>query len=311
MLPKADSSELSVAVNIGELKATRTFTDTFGDKSKIGILITDAAANTTKVYTPKSGVYTYNSTTTFWEAPALPGDKLILNNSSATVYGFYPSDATVVVPLANDATNKLEVNLPANIDFGGTNTLDYMYATVNPATLTAPFPQNVVSNKLNENKADMYFHHALTKVSFIVNRAESYRLPGHLTEIKFINPADIFRTGDSQMLLADGTFSGGVMSKEIKLSGRVITNPYEPVNPQSTYSLFKGLITPVADLTNTTFALTVDYQILTGTLAAGSSWLPGYSYEYTITIKDNSVNVAKVEIIPWEPDVKIDTEANY
>lgn len=312
-ISKTNPSELNVAVNIGELK-TRTFTDEFAANSKIGILITDDAANTPKAYTPKSGAYTYNDATKFWDAPALSTDKLILNNSKAVVYGFYPSDATLVTPLANDATNKLVVDLPANINFDESNTLDYMYATVNPATLTAPFPQNVVSNKLNENKADMFFHHALTKVSFIINKSESYRLLGKLTEIKFVNPADVFMTGSSKMLLADGTFSEGTIGKEIKLSGTAIdVNPYDKTTP-ATKVLVKGLITPVSDLTNTKFELTVDNQTLSGTLpltGGGDKWLPGYSYLYTITIKDNSVNVDTVTIIKWEPDIKIDTEANY
>lgn len=308
ILPKTDPSELSVAVNIGELKATRAFTDDFGDKSKIGIFITGTG------YNLHSSAYTYNDNTKFWDPPVQAEEKQILNNNSATVYGFYPSDAILVTPLVNDATNKMVINLPADIKFDESNTIDYMYSTVDPENQTPPIPQNVVSNKLNENKAIMHFHHALTKIAFVINRSESYRLEGKLTEIKFVNTSDVFMTGAAKMLLSDGTFSEGTMGKEIKLSGDALqTHEYNATTP-SKEILVKGLITPVSDLTNTTFKLTVDGQVLTGILPLagdGASWKPGYSYVYTITIKDNNVNVATVAIISWKDDVKIDTEANY
>lgn len=306
---KSEPSELNVAVAVSNLAVTRTYMDKFITDSEIGILITGAD------YTSKFAKYKYDGTT-YWNPPTEKVDRLILNDKTASVFGFYPADTQIgdgnPTNWTKDDQNKLTVDLPQNVNFDESNSKDYMYATSDPTKALVPI---TVSNKLNENRADLYFHHALSKLSFIINRAESYRLAGKLTQIKFAHANNIFMTGSSKMSLVDGTFTDGTMSNFITLSGTAIdTNPYDAVGHIApTKVIASGLVVPIASTTGVEIILTVDGQELKGTIPTdgdGASWKPGGSYVYTVTVKDNSLNVATVSIVKWGDPVSISTEVN-
>lgn len=307
IIEKSEPSELGISVN--KLSVTRTYINEFVLNSEIGVLITGAN------YTAKYAKYKYDGTK-YWNPPALKTDKLILTDNSANVFAFYPADTQIgdgnPANWTADDKNKLTVDLPQDVNFDLSNTKDYMYATSDPDKTLVPI---VVSNKLNENRADLYFHHALSKLSFIINRAESYRLAGKLTKIKFSHTDNIFMTGASSMSLTDGTFTGGTMANFLQLSGTEIdTNPYDAIgHVVPTTVITSGLVTPIASTTGVNVTLTVDGQDLTGTIpttAPGDAWRPGQSYVYTITVKDNSLNIATVAIIPWGDPIPISTEVN-
>lgn len=307
--PQSDPSELNVAVSLSNLAVTRTYIDKFIADSEIGILITGDG------YGAKFAKYSYDGVK-YWNPPTLKANRLILNDNTAKVFGFYPADTQIGDGNKDNWTvddqNKLTVNLPQDINFNLSSSKDYMYATSDP---TKDLVQIQVSNKLNENRADLYFHHALSKLTFIVNRAESYRLAGKLTQIKFSHANNIFMTGESKMSLTNGQFSGGTMSNFITLSGAAIdTNPYDAVgHVVPTDMTTSGLVVPIASTDGVEIILTVDGQELKGTLPTagqGNAWLPGASYVYTITVKDNSLNIATVAIIEWGEPIPISTEVN-
>lgn len=290
-VPSASKSELGVSASISGTVNTRALVDAFTDDNQIAVFITGTN------YTPKVTLYTYG--TTSWTPPALEADKIYLSNETATVYGYYPASATITgtTPI-NGASNTLDVTVNATeASFTGTGQTDYMYATGRTGTTGSySYPLATASNATNANKVDLYLHHALAKLSFIVNKASSYTGNGTLTSVK-LSKTDGFLTGTGTMALSDGTIALSTASS-IEFTGSATINVYN-ATPSTTVTA-QGLAAPNSNLSGITLTLTIDGKAMTVTLPTTiTTWTQGNNYTYTITVNGTGLEVTTVSILPW------------
>jgi len=313
------TSELGVSVNVLSGVSTRALKETaFAASDAIGVFVTGTG------YIPKVATYTFSSSPDIWEN--LTADKISLTNATATVYAFYPVDAvTNPATLVGDGSDAIDATLAADeTSFDGTGQTDYMYGTSRAGAGTsgdpytyAAWPQasnaatDVTSPAAYDNKVDLYMHHALAKLSFVVNKAESYAGTGKITSIKIDSKATTKLTplsGNFTMKVKDGTLTiTGSTVGPISFTP-VVTDPVTDVlanaygTPVSTTVTAYGLAIPV-DVTDLTLTLTVDGKAMTADLPAlpdsATTWTAGNNYTYTLLINGTKLEVTTVSIVNW------------
>jgi hypothetical protein len=257
----------------------------------IGLFITGGTGTT--AYKPLVTQYSYDGTA-LWIAQ----NKIYLSNEIAAVYGYYPADAANSVTLKNDNTNLIPLKLTQTVNFDGSGQIDYMYATSRTGT-AAPFsyPLATASNALNKSQVDLYFHHALSKLSFVVNKSASYVGAGHLSKIQLSCTSPTFNLY-TKMSVADGTLSNGSQVNSLTLSGTEVSINDSP----STNIVAKGIFAPLASTAGITLTMTIDNKEMSVVLPStipSDSWIAGNDYTYTITVKGTELVVNTVTIVPW------------
>ncbi|MBP1593194.1 MAG: putative exported lipoprotein [Bacteroidetes bacterium] len=299
---KSDKNELGVSALVTSSVSTRAMVDNFAGTNKIGIFVSGTN------YTPKVALYTFDGTST-WSAPTLSADKIYLSNETATVYGFYPADATINGSLANDGTNKVDITVPAtqNID-GATGIVDYMYATA--ALDGSVYPLATASNETNKDKVDLVFHHALSKISFVINKGESYSGNGKLSKITLANNTVVpgtprFSTGNLTMAVATGniaTLGTTTGVDNLVIEGTAIDINAYNATPLTTV-VTKTLFPPMASTADITLKLVIDGKEMSVALPAtapADKWLAGKNYTYTVTVNGTNLIVNSVTILGWD-----------
>jgi hypothetical protein len=286
------AGEISTRVGGGIMKDALSLS---GDE--VSVFITGGTGAT--AYVPKVANYTYDGTS-LWISPLLKENKIFLSNVLATVYGFYPSSAAVSGTLANDNTNQISLAMVSSVNFDGRGQWDYMYATSRTGTGPYTYPMATASNAENANKVDLYFHHALSKLSFVINKADTYTGAGELTKVQLSSAANIFQMPDKMKVL-DGTLSGGTPVNTVSLTGTATINAYNAT--PSTTIVAKGLFAPMAATSGITLTLNVDGKDMSVALpssAPADLWAAGKNYTYTITVNGTELVVNSVVILPWE-----------
>ena len=288
----AEKSELGISVSISGTSNTRALVDAFTDNNQIAVFLTGAN------YTPKVALYTYNATS--WTPPALETNKIYLSNETATVYGYYPASATITGSTPdNDAANTIDVTVNATeTSFTGSGQIDYMYATGRTGTSESYlYPLATASNATGANEVNLYLHHALAKLSFIINKASSYTGDGTLTSVK-LSKTDGFLVGEGTMALSDGTITALSTASGIEFTGSTTINAYNAT--PSTTVIAQGLAAPNSDLSGITLTLTIDGKVMTVALPATiATWAQGNNYTYTITVNGTELQATTVNILPW------------
>ncbi len=300
--PSLGKNELGVSATVTGSVTTRAdaMRDAFGlSTDAVGVFVTGT------LYTPHVAWYTYDGVS-LWVPPSLAEKKIFLSNETATVYGFYPADATVngSTSLVNDASNQIDLLLSPTVGLDGTGQKDYMYATTRAGVAGSyTYPLATASNATDANKVDLSFHHALSKLSFVVNRDITYTGVGKLSKIEL--STNIFNM-PNKMLVLDGTLTGGTPVTNLILTGTAVDiNPYSLLNPSTTVSA-KGLFAPLATTMGTTLTLTIDGKEMSVALPASmpaDSWSPNKNYIYTITVLGTELVVNSVAIVPWDDQI--------
>ncbi|WP_321480908.1 fimbrillin family protein [uncultured Bacteroides sp.] len=313
----SQTQELGVSVNVLSGVGTRALKQgtAFATSDAIGVFITGTG------YTSKVAAYTFDGTT--WVSPAAAADKINLTNETATVYAFYPSTAvTNPVTLVGDGSDAIDATLAASeASFDGTNQMDYMYGT-GAATSGAgtagdpyvygawPFASNAATDGTSpvsyDNKVDLYMHHALSKLSFVVNKAESYGGTGLITAIKIDSKAGTPATplsGSFTIKVSDGTLTtSAVTVGPISFTDATGVNANDYNATASTTVTAYGLVIPVA-VADLTVTATVDGKEMTADLPAlpnsATAWAAGNNYTYTLLISGTELEVTTVSIVDW------------
>ncbi len=324
----SQTQELGVSVNVLSGVGTRALKEgtAFATSDAIGVFITGTG------YTSKVAAYTFSDlipsgspdgTADTWVSPAAAADKINLTNETATVYAFYPSTAvTNPATLAGDGSDAIDATLAASeASFDGTGQTDYMYGTaaatsgsgteLDPYVYAAwPFASNAATDGTSpvsyDNKVDIYMHHALSKLSFVVNKAESYGGTGLITAIKIDSKAGTPSTplsGSFIIKVSDGTLTtSGATVGAISFTDATGVNANDYNVTASTTVTAYGLAIPVA-VADLTVTVTVDGKEMTADLPAlpnsATAWAAGNNYTYTLLISGTELEVTTVSIVDW------------
>lgn len=263
----------------------------FGNGSDIGIFITGTG------YTPKVTTYT-TANGTDWSLKVTDPvqSPIYLTKNEATVYGFYP----VTEPSSSNSaitadTGAMTIPVTIASNYNGftvpENQADYLYATDGTNATTMETVSKTSSN------ATLKFYHALSQLSFIVNKTENFGGKGILTSLS-VTAASSNITGTGTLKL-DGTgiTLSGSPSKLITLTGSTTINDYSAT--PSTNVIATALVTPLTTSQSVTLTMTIDGQNYTGTIS-NATWESGKKYTYTVTVGGGVLNISAVSIQDWE-----------
>lgn len=290
-------SELGIS-SITISQSTRSLVTSFAsgteDGKGIGVFVNG------NLYTPMVARYTFDGTS--WNAPGDDASKIFLSNETATVYGFYPSNSLVSGALINDGTSKINVSVPATeSSFDATGQIDYMYATAPSADSNVTYPLATATNATatNKQKVDLVFHHALSKLTFVVNRSSSYTGTGTLAQLQLTSGGTLFSTGDGTMNVADGVIALPGTSTNLTFTGSNLINALTA--PISTTPTVQALVAPLGSTSSITLLLTVDTKVMSVVLptSVAASWIPSKNYIYTVTVNGTGLIVNSVTIQDW------------
>lgn len=318
-------SELGVSTLISGVGSTRALTDAFAENNQIGVFVKGTG------YTPLLAAYTCPADPAgVWTSPSLETEKIYLANVPATVYAFYPYGASAISNSTDDTQGDyytaINVSVPATQQFDAADVADYMYATtregdgsVTPYTYPLAQASNAAADDaaaspaVYDNKVDLYMHHSLAKLSFVVNKDVTYAGTGELSKLTLATTTPVagtpkFQTGALTMSVADGAISGAAASDELIVQGVDATdvktiNAYDATTP-SIIVTTAALVAPLADASGITLTLTIDGKDMSVALPADAAnsadkWLAEKNYTYTITVKGSELIVNSVSILPW------------
>jgi hypothetical protein len=184
-----------------------------------------------------------------------------------------------------------------------------MYATGRTGTDPSyTYPLAKASNDVgnNKNKVDLYFHHALAKLQFVIKKSSTYGGTGKLTSVE-LSKTGAFLAGNAGVLPLDGTQITGLsaVNKITFSDGSGLTANVDGVS-------VNGLVAPVSlpspvtaasasDDNSIKLTLNVDGKLMSVYLptAIVSKWDAGKVYTYTVTVNGNLLSVNSVSIVNW------------
>lgn len=275
---------LGVTATIDNAQKTKASMSSFKDNDQIAVFV-----NGTN-YTPVVSKYTLTSSV--WNFPMSKLEIISLRPEEATVYAYYPADATLVGGvLATDGTTAIEMNCPAEVEgFKGENLIDYLYNSTN------------LKVSAFNIRVNLTFKHALSKLTFAIDKGFGLSTPGELTKMELQKPTS-FKTGKCKLKVSNGTIdlSGATNSTSIAYTGTATLNNYNSATP-STNSTVECIVIPNANNSDITLCITVDgvvrkVKLPIGTL--GASWEAGKNYKYVIQVYDTEINITPVSIEDW------------
>lgn len=216
-----------------------------------------------------------------------------------TVYSFYPYNSNVLP--ANGASANMPVAVPViGLPFES-NQLDYMYATANPAVVSAQSRTTVLT-----------FHHVLSRVSFVIKKGTNFSGTGTLTNFRLgRSTTGKFKTITSgSMNITNGALSNQLNADSLKFTGSKAINA-------STASLntIDALVLPITqiDTYNFTAKMVIDGLEYTAVFPAPgtvTSWVANTHYTYTLTVNPGSVSVGSVVLNNWTTPVNTNVYTN-
>lgn len=284
---------LSIDASIGitsEIMSRSLVTgETFAESSDIGIFVTGTG------YTPVVTIYTSSTSedNTTWTTQS----PIYLTKNEATVYGFYP----VTEPSTSDAiTADTEAKtIPVTIAPSYSvftipaSQADYLYATDGSSATTMETVSKTSPN------ASLTFYHALSQLSFIVNKADNFGGTGTLTSLSATAATSNITGTGTLKLDGSGITLSETASKSITLTGSTTINA-----PSSTTVTATALVAPFATAQTVTLTMTIDGQEYTGTIS-NAKWEAGSNYIYTVTVGGGTLTITSVSIQDW---VNVDSE---
>lgn len=258
----------------------------FGDGSDIGIFVTGTG------YTPVVTIYTYEESAWSLKTTDPAQSPIYLTKNEATVYGFYPATAAD----SNTTTNKtIPITIASSYEEFAVpeSQADYLYATDGTGATT----MEKVSKASPE--ASLTFYHALSQLSFIVNKADNFGGTGTLTSLSATAATSNITGTGTLKLDGSGITLSETASKSITLTGSTTINA-----PSSTTVTATALVAPFATAQTVTLTMTIDGQEYTGTIS-NAKWEAGSNYIYTVTVGGGTLTITSVSIQDW---VNVDSE---
>jgi len=276
---KVSNTEMTVhTIQVNDKVITRAGFETSLNSKTIGLYVAGTG------YIPSS--YSTCTITAGGVAGAVTNPVYLLG--TAHVYGFYPSASAILSPSAPTATSVLTgVSIRPTDTFGSTGQTDYMYATQD-ADVSKSAPA-----------VDLTFHHALSKLSFVVNSI-NYDGAGALTQVKMTDKGSgsKFLSSDETgtMSIASGTFASLTATNVLTYNGTATINKTAgTVGTTNTSVLAAPTTLPTISLT-----LTVDGTEYTADISSSvTAWAAGKEYIYTITISNEAITVTNVSTQDW------------
>lgn len=292
-VPALAKGELGVSATVQGPVTTRSLITGFETGNQVAVFVTGTG------YTPMVAKYTYNGTTP-WTSPASETEKIFLFNETATVYGFCPADAVVSGTLTNDDQNTVAVTFTyPETSFTAAGQTDYLYATGPQSGGVYPLATASNNTSAGENEVDLVMHHAAAKLSFVINKDDSYSGTGALSSVSLAKTGG-FYAGSGLMQVKDGVFVSVPSADQISFTGSATINDYN-ATPSTVVSAL-GLVCPVADASGITLEVTIDGKAMSVALPADAPanlWEQGKNYTYTITVKGTELIVNTVSVLDW------------
>jgi hypothetical protein len=280
-IPVPLSIQATIDISSGSTSRSLVRGDTLPGSSEIGIFVTGTG------YTPQVSIYTLEGSE--WTTP----NPIYLTKNEATVYGFYPtiepSDSVSIRANTTDKTIPITVASSYNAiasDVPATQA-DYLYAKGASEGSTM-----AKVTKSNPN-ASLKFYHALSQLSFIINKADNFGGTGNLTSLTVTTTSDNITGAGTLKLDGSGITLSGSLSKSITMTGSTTINA-----SSSTVVTATALVAPLTSSQSVTLTMTIDGQNYTGTIS-GATWEAGKNYIYTVTVGGGTLTITSVSIQGW------------
>lgn len=277
------SNQLAVSMASITTKAGTGVKAAWATNDEIGVFVTGTG------YTP-AVTYYKTSNGTAWAFSTAP---VYLIGNSASVYAVYPK-ATTLSGTTPDATSTFTASVPTADNFAASAATDYMWGT-----------GTAVSNNTT-NASTITMKHALSKVSFIINKDVNYPTTagtGNITNITLKSATNKIVTGGN-VIVGTGTFTATTYNTgdlQYTPSATTYANVYN-ATPSTTVTATM-LVCPVAYASaDLALSLTIDGKTMPVTNFPISPDWHGYcDYQYTITVSPASLVVTSVNITAWTP----------
>ena len=267
-------------------------TDTFPENTVIAIFVTG------KKYVRQTAYYTLNKKV--WQQPV--ASRIYINKDTATVYGFYPANATLL-PLEEDSLHKIQIRI-AKTDtlFTHYKQTDYMYATGTYDETVKKYPLSKVAYRENEvNVANLFFHHALSQIALVINKTEDYKGTGKITRFELRSTKEnAFRVGKGSLTLNEGTIAlPDTCTRLIFTGDTAIVNAYAAT--PSKQVLISRLIPPMDNLNGISLHFTIDGTQMHIALPVNpvAKWEQGKKYTYTLYLNNSDLTFDSFILSDW------------
>lgn len=216
-----------------------------------------------------------------------------LTGNDANVYAVYPAR----VKLSDNnptAASTFNVSVPTSDNFTASSATDYMWGT----------GTKVNSNSVDNSKTTITMKHALSKVSFIINKSATYPAAasaGKITKIALSSAAGKIVTGGTTVIgtgaFAPATYNTGDLT--YAPASDTYVNAYATTPSTNVTASF--LAAPMAySGSDLALSVTIDSKTMTVTnFPVAPDWSGYKDYQYTITVNPTSLVVSSVIISPW------------
>ena len=267
-------------------------TDTFPENTAIAVFVTG------KKYVREIAYYTLNKKV--WQQPV--ASRIYINKDTATVYGFYPANATLL-PLEKDSLHKIQIRI-AKTDtlFTHYKQTDYMYATGAYNETDQKYPLSKVAYRENEvNVANLFFHHALSQIALVINKTEDYKGTGKITRFELRSTKEnAFRVGKGTLTLNEGTIAlPDTCTRLIFAGDTVVANAYAAT--PSKQVLISRLMPPMNSLNGISLHFTIDGTQMHVSLPVNpvTIWEQGKKYTYTLYLNNSDLTFDSLILSDW------------
>jgi len=283
------SIDASIGITSEIMSRSLVSGSSFGKGSDIGIFITGTG------YTPAVTIYTYDGSTWSLKTTTPAQSPIYLTKNEATVYGFYPTiePSTSDAITADTGAKTIPVTIASNYkEFDVPSTqADYLYAK------DASDGSKMAEVTKSAATASLKFYHALSQLSFIVNKAKNFGGTGTLTSLKVEAASDNITGSGMLQLDGSGITLSETASKSIELTGSDTINAYSAT--PSTNVIATALVAPLTTSQNVKLTMTIDGVDYTGTIS-NAEWEAGKKYSYTVTVGGGELIIESVSIKDWE-----------
>ncbi|WP_418697244.1 fimbrillin family protein [Bacteroides sp.] len=267
-----------------------------GQLSRIGVYTVGYNGTSETEYKPahgrNTGVYQYASSA--WTSTATqPADALRLptGTGAPTIHAYAWHPATLTPAYQSGGSYVSGVNIHStDILFDAANQVDYLYSS--QATPQAGTPIAFTMN------------HAMVKLTCQVYKTGSLTEDIHLTKLSITERNNKWVTGEGNMKLTDGVFTGLTNTSQIVMTAatgdasKVVGNSS---NPASVYCL----VAPTAP-TSLRFELEAEsasqqYSFQTSYVTpTQTSWVKGQHIVFTIKLDGMDAQVTGIQVYPWD-----------
>lgn len=296
--------------------------------SAIGVYVTGSTHQPYEGTEVQNGRYTYvttnasteiNQTWTCYAGTATSGTAtpIFVSTEEATLYAFYPADATVTPGTGNGNHTIPVTNIPAQQTYNGENNwecsaTDYLVGS-STETEIIPLTAAIQPEKLSETiSKTLYMHHALARVEFQIQNSngqneKDYNYVKQITlTVNTGNPPFLATGGaNGKMQINNGTFSNLTAVQNLTFTPAGATAQQIPDKGSTLTVVGYGLVAPISAPGNS-----ISLSLLLGkkdndndnrTVSVTHEsfkipWLAGHNYVYKLVLNNHILVPSGIEI---------------